>query len=114
MITNYLTGQQYKGNNEALLAGQGFTSTEWLTFLQAKECGGSVRKGSTGVRILKVIEDDNGKVSGARTYVVFNSEQCENLDADLKLTPEQYEIYKVLKKESELTRKAMAKTSRLI
>lgn len=114
MITNYLTGQAYKGQNSQLLAAQGFTSGEWVTYLQAQEMGGNVKKGSRGVKIFKVIEDDNGKISGARTYTVFNIEQCENLDSDLKLTAEQYEIYKVLKKESAMTRKALAKTSRLI
>lgn len=115
MQKNYFTGQEYKGNNAGTLAAAGYTSTEWLTYLQVKECGGTVIKGSKGIKLIKVVEEElTKKVLTVRGFVVFNSEQCENLDADLKLTPEQYEIYKVLKKESELTRKALAKTSKLI
>jgi antirestriction protein ArdC len=114
MQSNYLTGQEYKGQNALVLAMSGFQSTEWLTFLQVKEVGGTVIKGSKGTQIIKVIEDKDTDKIGIKTYTVFNTEQCENLDADLKLTPEQYEIYKVLKKETELTRKAIAKTSKLL
>jgi antirestriction protein ArdC len=114
MNTNYLTGQAYKGQNDQVLTAQGFAIGEWLTFLQVKDMGGNVIKGSKGVKIIKVIEDDNTKKIGVKTYTVFNVAQCENLDADLKLTPEQYEIYKVLKKETSMTRKAIAKTSALV
>jgi len=115
MATNYLTGQEYKGQNALHLAMAGFNSTEWLTYLQAKEMGGSVKKGSRGVKIIKVIDDKDNNKFGVRSYTVFNVEQCENLDADLKLTPDQYEVYKALKKDkSELTRKKLAKVAELI
>lgn len=118
MANNYLTGQEYKGANDATLTGAafnaGYKSNEWLTYLQAQEMGGTVKKGSKGVRIIKVIEDKEKHDIGVRYYTVFNVEQCENLDSDLKLTAEQYEIYKVLKKEMAGTRKAVAKTSALI
>lgn len=114
---NYLTGREYTGENSLVLtlAGAGYESSEWLTYLQAQECGGSVKKGEKGVRIVKVLEDEDTKNKSVRFYTVFNSEQCENLDADLKLTPEQYEIYKTLKKDgTEMTRKQLAKTSSLL
>jgi antirestriction protein ArdC len=117
MATNYLTGQEYKGQNAIALniLSSGYPTNEWVTYKQAQELAGTVIKGQKGVKLLKVIdEEDTGKVS-VRGFVVFNIAQCENIDSDLRLTPEQYEIYKVLKREeSLLTRKQKAKTAQLV
>ena len=116
---NYLTGNEYNGENIIALTiksiTDGFTATEWVTYIQAQEMGGSVIKGSKGVKISKVIEDKDTKEIKVRSFTVFNIEQCENLDADLKLTPAQYEIYQTLKKEnSKLNRKQLAKISEMV
>jgi len=117
MATNYLTGQEYSGKNNEILSmvGLSYPTSEWVTFLQAQELGGTVKKGEHGVKIIKIIEDKDKREIGLRSYTVFNIAQCDNLDADLKLTPDQYEVYKALKKDkSELTRKKLAKVAELI
>jgi len=118
---NYLTTVGYTSANEARLEEvritHGYESVEWLTFLQAKDCGGTVLKGEKGVKLTKIIfdKDDPKVVVGYKKFVVFNSEQCQNLDADLKLNEEELEIYKTLRGDgSDLTRKALAKTSKLL
>ena len=116
---NYLTTVGYTSANEAKLEevriSQGYKSDEWLTFLQAKDCGGDVLIGEKGVRLTKIIfdKDDPKVIVGYKKFVVFNSEQCKNLDSDLKLNQEELEIYKTLRGDgSDLTRKALAKTSK--
>jgi len=42
---NLVSGKEYRGINVFLLGCQGYESQYWLTFRQAKELGGSVRKG---------------------------------------------------------------------
>jgi len=118
---NYLTTVGYTSANEAKLEEvriyHGYESAEWLTYLQAKDCGGAVMKGEKGVKLTKIIfdKDDPKVVVGYKRFVVFNSEQCQNLDSDLKLNLEELEIYKTLRGDgSDLTRKALAKTSKLL
>jgi len=122
MAVNYFTGIDYSGNNNELLNIYAFEypTAEYVTYLQAKELGGNVKKGEKGVQIIKVLEDD-GDTIGLRKYTVFNIAQCENIDSDLRLTAEQYEVYKALAKDKALkkdggnfTRKQLAKTSALI
>ncbi len=49
---NFATGKDYRGVNVWLLAlsawAEGYESPQWLTFKQAKEKGGQVRKGERG------------------------------------------------------------------
>lgn len=93
--TNEVSAKAYTGINILLLwAGQtegGYGSSRWLTFRQAKERGGHVRKGERGQFVIftkwhnKVtLEDENGQESTKtvpllRAYTVFNTEQCEGL-----------------------------------
>lgn len=85
-------GTVYRGVNVFLLGSQGYRSPYWLTFRQAKELGGSVRKGerSTPVVFWKWIEKDETSSTGEvrkvsvpllRYYNVFNVEQTEGLPA---------------------------------
>lgn len=54
---NYITGESYQGKNQGILLavkeGEGFKSNYWLTFLQAKGKGLSIKKGSKGVSVFK-------------------------------------------------------------
>lgn len=118
---NFLTNQPYIMDNHTKLCDArlkyGYKSTEWVTFLQAKECAGSVKKGEKGIYLTSAIfdKDDPKKIIGFRKFTVFNSEQCENLDADLKLSAEEAEIYKTLRLDGTvLTRKQLAKTSKAL
>jgi antirestriction protein ArdC len=85
MQKNKITGLEYNGKNVlALLQAKelnGFNSDEWLTFLQAKQNGLKVKKGSKGTKILKVIDDKDelSRKFTVRTYTVFNFEQVETV-----------------------------------
>jgi len=83
---NLSSGKAYRGINVFLLLLQPFSSPYWVTFKQAKDKGGSVRKGEKGTRILfwKILnKEKEGKETSfplLRTYTVFNTDQCEGLD----------------------------------
>lgn len=84
MQINHKTKQKYEGSNADSLnhiqSSQGFTSNEWLTFLQAKELGFKIKKGSKGNKIVRVLEvqDEKGKEKKRiKSFTVFNLDQCE-------------------------------------
>lgn len=88
---NFLTKKEYQGINVLLLASRRFTSPYFLTFLQAKELGGCVRKGEHGSLIVKygtytkddeapAQEEDATKTRGfLRGYTVFHSSQIDGI-----------------------------------
>jgi antirestriction protein ArdC len=95
---NFTTGKPYRGVNVFLLWGTRFSSPFWLTFKQALELGGSVRKGEKGSQIVfyKQLQNRKGKSDDAPVtkegskeddrapfiltyYTVFNVEQCDGL-----------------------------------
>ena len=68
---NKITGKVYEGRNQAeLLTAKeknGYQSNEWLTFLQARELGLKIKKGSKAVGIFKGFtktetKDKDGKI----------------------------------------------------
>lgn len=86
---NALTGRAYRGVNVVLLGLSPYADHRWVTYLQASELGGHVRKGeaSTEVVFWKPAdrsregegEEPKRRVPLLRTYRVFNAEQCEGL-----------------------------------
>jgi antirestriction protein ArdC len=83
-------GTAYRGVNVFLLACQGYASPVWLTFKQAKEHGGAVRRGERSTPVVfwrpperqwdGVDPDPEGSQRRGlvlRYYSVFNSEQCD-------------------------------------
>ncbi len=84
-----IAGRPYRGINVFMLACQGYESPYWLTFNQARERGGHVRKGerSTPVVLWKPIartetdaetgEETERAAMVLRYYRVFNASQCE-------------------------------------
>ena len=95
---NLLTGKEYTGTNIYLLMAAGFEQPWFVTFNQARELGGNVKKGEHGhslVRwIVKEVEakdkegkptlDAEGKNKQRRfvypkAFTVFNVSQCEGL-----------------------------------
>lgn len=92
-----ISGEEYRGINQILLtmaaSGAGYASPTWMTFKQALELGGAVRKGerSCPVVFFKTLEvDDNSADAGEdrtkrvpilRGYNVFNVDQIEGLPA---------------------------------
>jgi antirestriction protein ArdC len=71
------------------LASSGFASPYWLTFCQAQELGGHVRKGESGTPVVfwkfgtRLVEDGEEVIEKpsllCRYYTVFNVSQCEAL-----------------------------------
>ena len=87
-------GIPYKGINVVMLwaasVDKGYSCPTWLTFKQALELGGCVRKGEKGElvvyadRIIRAETNDKGEdverqIPFLKGYTVFNAEQCENL-----------------------------------
>jgi len=98
---NALTAKTYSGINilllwEALL-DRGFASYHWLTFKQALEFGGCVRKGEKGTHVFYadrfIPEKERERVAAEggepefvrflKRYTVFNVEQCDGLPEQL-------------------------------
>jgi len=83
---NAVSHRPYSGANVIMLWMSGHASNRWITFHQALEAGGNVRKGSHGTRIYYVSsytrkdKDDNETTARfLKEYTVFNVLQCENL-----------------------------------
>jgi antirestriction protein ArdC len=89
---NALTNRPYSGSNVVLLwmaQTAGYRTPRFLTFKQALELGGNVRKGEHGTKVYFVkqlqVADRNGEegetriVPMMREYTVFNVDQCEGL-----------------------------------
>jgi len=89
------TGEPYRGINVVVLwltaFERGYSAPLWLTFQQAKQLGGSVKKGEKGTTVVyantfeKTTTDrDSGEETTERipflkAYTVFNAEQTEGL-----------------------------------
>jgi antirestriction protein ArdC len=90
---NAVTSRPYSGCNVVLLwmaQAAGYRMPRYLTFKQALELGGAVRKGEHGTKVYFVKQlqvrdkgsDDEGAtriVPMLREYTVFNVDQCEGL-----------------------------------
>src|SRR5690242_6354956 len=95
---NLISKKPYRGINVFLLASQGYGSQYWLTFNQAKQLGGNVRRGEHGTKIVfwkfdtfetetADGETEERKSAMLRYYTVFNLEQTQGLSALLTLPP---------------------------
>jgi antirestriction protein ArdC len=98
MPRNLVSGRPYRGINVWLLALAGYGSPYWLTFRQAQERGGQVRKGEKGQRVVlwrwreRQTEDgETERIPLLRYYTVFNAAQVDGLEAVLALEPATYE-----------------------
>ena len=92
---NHLTGADYRGVNVLLLwmeaTMKGYASDRWLTYKQAAEMGGQVRKGEKGVQCVffKAIErepekDETGDKETVRVispFWLFNLDQIDGIEA---------------------------------
>ncbi|MGO8867553.1 MAG: ArdC family protein [Alphaproteobacteria bacterium] len=94
-------GQAYKGINVLMLwceaSEKGYACPIWMTYRQAQELKGQVRKGERGSqvvyadRIKRTETDDNGEelereIPFLKGYTVFNCEQIEGLPAHFYAT----------------------------
>ena len=86
---NLVTGREYRGINVWILMSSGFGSPYWLTFKQALELGGHVRKGQAGLPVVywkfgtRELQDGDEVIERpfvlCRYYTVFNLEQCDGI-----------------------------------
>src|SRR6202521_2833610 len=87
---NLVSGRGYRGINVFLLSASGYGSPYWLTYKQATERGGHVRKGEHGTKVIfwkigtRESEDADGdaierKSIVLRYYTVSNGEQWEGI-----------------------------------
>jgi antirestriction protein ArdC len=91
MPKNLISKKEYRGINVFILASSSYSSPYWLTYRQATELGGFVKKGekSTPVIFWKMLDkhdqDDDTKASGRipllRQYHLFSVEQCDGITA---------------------------------
>ncbi|WP_416464889.1 ArdC family protein [Sphingomonas sp. VDB2] len=102
---NALTARRYSGVNVLILWGavieQGYPSQAWLTFKQALEAGGCVRKGERGTTVVyadrftpeaekvRAVETggDAKTIPFLKRFTVFNVAQCEGLRPGLAPDP---------------------------
>ncbi len=78
-----------------MAAKHGYASSRWMTYKQAQELGGQVRKGETSSTVVKygtfTRENELGieeEFPYARAYRVFNADQIEGLPEDYYIRPE--------------------------
>ncbi|MDF8334789.1 ArdC family protein [Novosphingobium cyanobacteriorum] len=102
---NALTGRPYSGVNVLILWSavieHGHPSQSWLTFRQAQEAGGGVRKGERGVTVVYAdrfipkgeaeravrADEDARAVPFLKRFTVFNVVQCKGLRPGLACAP---------------------------
>nr|WP_047167543.1 zincin-like metallopeptidase domain-containing protein [Sphingomonas sp. Y57] len=102
---NALTARNYSGVNVLILWGavieNGYPSQSWLTFRQALEAGGNVRKGERGTTVVYAnrftpeAEKERARETGEearavpflKRFTVFNVAQCEGLRPGLATDP---------------------------
>ncbi|TIT18455.1 MAG: DUF1738 domain-containing protein [Mesorhizobium sp.] len=91
IIPRRATGETYRGINVIMLwvADQtfGYEENTWMTYRQAQDFGGQVRKGEKGTLVVKYgtftpkdhDDDEDRAIPYLKGYTVFNVEQIENL-----------------------------------
>lgn len=102
---NALTARSYSGVNVLILWGavieHGWPSQSWLTFRQAQEAGGCVRKGERGQTVVYAdrftpeaekerVSREGGDAKAVpflKRFTVFNVAQCEGLRSGLASDP---------------------------
>ena len=88
MPRNLVSQKPYRGVNVFLLHAMSYGSPFWLTFNQAKEMGGNVKRGEKACPVVfwKWLDaEEEGKaqrVPFLRYYNVFNVAQCEGIPPD--------------------------------
>jgi antirestriction protein ArdC len=105
MPKNAATQRQYSGINVLILWGavieHGFSTQNWLTFRQALDLAGHVRKGEHGTTVVYADRfvpdeerqraerdgDEPNTIPFLKRFTVFNTDQCENLPPELTSAP---------------------------
>ncbi|CCE97914.1 putative antirestriction protein [Sinorhizobium fredii HH103] len=94
LVPRRVNGEAYRGINVLMLwlASElaGYEENTWLTYRQAQEFGGQVRKGEKGTLVVKYgtfapkerEDDDDRGIPYLKGYTVFNVEQIEKLSQE--------------------------------
>lgn len=85
---NLVSGKQYRGVNVFLLSSAGYEAPYWLTFKQARDRDGCVKKGERGHPCVfwKWLEHENTDTGETerhpflKYYTVFNVQQCDRIE----------------------------------
>lgn len=109
---NPISGTVYQGKNVAILLGAcddlGYTKPEFVTYCQARDNGGQVRKGEKGIRCIKMVnfEDKKTKKKSSRPtgFTVFNVSQVD-WDGEPSTEPQEPIIAKTAPKRVDLSGK---------
>lgn len=106
MPENGATGRRYSGINILILWGavieRGYSSQRWLTFRQALNLGGHVRRGEKGTvicyadRFTPKTEEERARdedrearqVAFLKRFTVFNVDQCDGLPDEVTQAPQ--------------------------
>jgi antirestriction protein ArdC len=86
---NLVSNREYRGVNVLMLQASSYDSPYWLTFNQARNIGGTVRKGERGAPVVfwKVSSEDRDEHDEPETrfvlryFTVFNVAQCDGVRA---------------------------------
>lgn len=86
---NLISDKPYRGINIFILASEQYSNPYWLTYRQAMEKGGNIRKGEKGTTVvywnwIPVDDKETGEekeIPLLRHYRVFNLEQTEGIEA---------------------------------
>jgi antirestriction protein ArdC len=92
-------GEEYRGINVLMLwiiaTQRGYVSSRWMTYKQASDLGGQVRKGEKSATVVKygTFERENAEgepeaIPYAKAYRVFNADQIDGLPEDYYTRPE--------------------------
>lgn len=95
LAENLSNGHVYRGMNQLLLLTLPYESRYFVTYKQAQELGGHVKKGEKGHKIIfwKLItvkeenqqeEEEQKEVPLMKFYTIFNIEQCEGIEEPQK------------------------------
>jgi antirestriction protein ArdC len=113
MPCNFATARGYSGINVLLLWAaadeRGYQRADWLTYRQAQDLGGQVRKGERGTGIVfagrftpeaekeraSTLEEDPRAIPFLRWYTVFNVAQCDGLDVSGLEPPKPLEAHAI-------------------
>ncbi|MGY4396433.1 antirestriction protein ArdC [Sphingomonas sp. UYAg733] len=102
------TGRRYSGINVLILwhalAERGFGSQRWITYRQAQDLGGYVRKGERGTTVfyadrftprnsdsaqLPLEGEEQRQIAFLKRFTVFNLEQCDGVSRPIAAEPSQ-------------------------
>ena len=88
---NLISGREYRGINIFLLSCQGYASPYWVTYRQARELSGFVKKGERATPVVfwkwleaEEVDSETGlhetrRIPLLRYFSVFNLAQCEGI-----------------------------------